>query len=634
MMRRSKEQLPSFANLPNSVLPFNAVPAKRQVADAGIIQKVLALPSARFESASCSRSASDVSNFSLADRYPWTSFAILSALYLIVVACMSSAKLLWLDELITLHIAQLGSAGAIWHALSAGADPNPPATHLLVMIFRQLFGEHAFVVRLPATIGYWLGMLALFLFLKRRIPVLWALTGVVMSMAMGGFAWSYESRSYGIFYGLTMLAFYCWTQWADEIQLDRKRYIALAGMTFCLAMGLCTNFFAVLAFFPIAAALGVRTVQRIRGCGYRAPAESIFALVEWQVILALAIAATPLLLFHTLISSSIAHFKPYAWNKVGIDAAVGGYTDMLAEVLWLIFGLVVIALAIELLGNLRPEVQAKIWPRWLANFAANSSPVRSARLLDYPETAAVATLIAYPFLGYALASLHGGMLSARFVIPVCFGGAIAGALLAYRVFGSYRRSATIALTLTLLWFMARQSYMGYLYELQKEDFYSFMHRIPPPEYPGQPIAFGDDLLVLPLQYYAPPQLASRIVYPIDFPAIVRARHEASAEINMWQGRNTAFNFPILPLAAVQQSNATYLVLTTKPDWLVEDLKQHRYRVEALPIDLQAADLDVWGTPLAHSKPYLFRAAGDLATAASARPIPFNLSANLPQGSER
>jgi 4-amino-4-deoxy-L-arabinose transferase-like glycosyltransferase len=79
-----------------------------------------------------------------------------------VVVAQSHFKLPWLDELITLHIARQGSAGAIWNALAQGADPNPPLTHLLVHFSRILFGDHELAYRLPAFIGYWVGMVSLF----------------------------------------------------------------------------------------------------------------------------------------------------------------------------------------------------------------------------------------------------------------------------------------------------------------------------------------------------------------------------------------------------------------------------------------------------------------------------------------
>ncbi len=142
------------------------------------------------------------------DRYPGRAFFLLTSFYAAVVLILSSVKLLWLDELITLHIAQMGSLSAVWNGLAHGADPNPPLSHLLVLGSMRLFGAHEFALRLPAMIGYWIGMVALFQFLRRWVSGTWALGGVFMSMSMAAFQYSYESRSYGIFYGLAMLAVY------------------------------------------------------------------------------------------------------------------------------------------------------------------------------------------------------------------------------------------------------------------------------------------------------------------------------------------------------------------------------------------------------------------------------------------
>src|SRR5579883_1669040 len=57
----------------------------------------------------------------------------ISAAYALITLSLSSIKLLWLDEFITFYIARLGSHVGIWNAIKAGADPNPPLMHMLVM---------------------------------------------------------------------------------------------------------------------------------------------------------------------------------------------------------------------------------------------------------------------------------------------------------------------------------------------------------------------------------------------------------------------------------------------------------------------------------------------------------------------
>ncbi len=196
------------------------------------------------------------------DNNPGPAIVVLTAFYAGGVVALSSMKLMWLDEFITLHIAQLGSVSAIWHALARGADPNPPLTHLLVLACLRIFGVHELALRLPAMVGYWIGMLALYLFLQRRLSATWALAGVVMSMSMAAFEYSYESRSYGIFYGLAMLSFYCWSRTIDPIISSIRRRAALVGMTLALAAGISTSYIAVLAFFRLPAeSLYARSMQ-------------------------------------------------------------------------------------------------------------------------------------------------------------------------------------------------------------------------------------------------------------------------------------------------------------------------------------------------------------------------------------
>ena len=562
------------------------------------------------------------------DAHPASTFSCLTTLYLVTVFFLSWTKLLWMDELITLHIARLNSTGAIWHALASGADPNPPMIHLLVMLCRRIFGEHAWALRLPAMAGYWIGLLSLYLFLRRRVSATWALAGTVISMGMRAFEWSFESRSYAIFYGLAMLAFLCWTLSVDRSIAPRRRAWAIAGMALALAGGVCTNFFAVLAFFPVAAAEAMLTWERARlkqrGSGPAAILAAIFKSVRWPAWCAFAVAGTPLLLFRTIIANSIQLYAPYAWNKSSLDQAINGYTQI---VQWLSYPLVVLmyfAVAVHLLRRLDARSLGLIRPRWLRRLA--QVPPADAALLSVPEAVAVSMLFAYPLLGFALASLRGGMLSPRFVLPVCFGCAIAGTLFVVRAFAHSRVAATVVLLCALLFFAGQEGYAGWNYQVAKESFFRTLTAIPAPDYPHQPLAISDNLMVLPVDFYADPSVTSRIVVPIDFPAIMQFRGEASGEVNLWTGRGSVYRFPIVPLPELQRSTATYLILTSGREWLVQDLLTHFYDAEPLLIDTHSADTYAFFCDLSHARPVFFRATGDLYP--NAAPLPF-LQASTP-----
>lgn len=568
------------------------------------------------------------------ERRPVHSFALFSALYFVIVFSLSSMKLLWLDELITLHIARLGSLAAIWHALGQGVDPNPPVTYILVHFSRSLFGDHEFAYRLPAAIGYWIGLLSLFLYLKNVLPATWALAGTVLSTTMAAFDYSFESRSYGIFYGLAMLAFFCWSRTADPQRSSAVRRVALAGMVVALAAGISTNYFAVLAFVPIGAGEAVRTLMRARR------SRRWLRAVDMRIWIALILAASPLFFYRSLIAHSIAQFAPYAWNKVSLQQVSDSYTEMVEAMLYPILALFIFALAAYLFARYASRCcgacRSRLLPAWLDRCTR-----RSFRDLPLPvhEAVAVFALLVYPILGYLIASIHGGMLSPRFVIPVCFGFAIAATLVSFQLFGQMRMAGVALLAFALAWLLCRESFVGYWYQEQKQCFYKVVDCLPQAEAylaPGTPIAVPDPLMALTFQHYAPAAVAARVVFPVDFPAIRFFRHDDSPEENLWAGRNLIYTLRILPLAAFQNSAGKYLVLASDGNWMLDDLLYHRYPVQRLPINTRAGAIGGF-TPLAHGTPAFYIAYGGdvppsqygLLTAQ----VPFQAAANLPQAKQ-
>lgn len=581
------------------------------------------------------------------DAHPVWAFTVLTALYSFVVFLQSSLKLMWLDEFITLHLARLGSLHDLWYALSAGADPNPPVTYILVHWCKQIVGDHEWAYRLPAMVGCWVGLASLFAFLKRRVCGSWAVFGCLVWMAMGAFDYSFESRSYGIFFGLAMLAFFCWTAAADESTASPARWIALSGMVLSLAAGISTNYFAVLAFLPPAAGELVRTVVAAQRRPAGSPVEfkgnrrgrrtGLIGAIDVRVWIGFAAAAAPLLLYRPLIEHSIAQFAPHAWNKVSLDQVFDSYTEMVEVILYPILGLVVAAGFIffskERAVAASGQNRNVSFPRWIDSIVASR---RGRTPLALHEAVGVFVFMTYPICGYFIASVRGGMLSPRFVIPVCYGFATAAVIASRYLFRNSRRAPVILLCIACAWFLSREAVVGYWYKQQKDSFYKFVDkfqeaqaRVPD----GSPIVIADPLLALTFRHYAPASLASRVVFPVDFPAIRYFRHDDSPEENLWAGRKVLYSMRIVPLAEFQQSAGPYLIVASKKNWLLEDLRKHRYNVVRLPVDTRATDLGGF-TPLARGVPEFYAAQGDRAPAYASkysRPaVPFRLSENLPE----
>jgi len=389
------------------------------------------------------------------DRHPGRTFAVLTIAYLLVAFTLSSFKLLWLDELITLHIARLSGLGTIWRALTQGADPNPPVTYVLVHWSRQLFGDHEFAYRIPAICGYWIGIASLYFYLRRHLTGSWAIFGCIVSMSMGAFNYSFESRSYALLYGLAMLAFFFWTVHANARHAPAKRWAGLIGMVVALAAGISTNYFSVLAFLPPAVGELVLTILRMRGkFGAAIQLVRLERLrgslslrgIDLRVWLGFAIAAAPLLAYKPLIEHSIAQFAPYAWNRVSLNQVFDSYTEMVEVILYPILGIflagVVVLFTRERVFAICEECRSGFLPEWAEGIYAHS---RARLSIPVHEAAGVFVFLCYPICGYIVASIRGGMLSPRFVIPVCFGFAIAAAMVTHYLFHNVRHAATVAL---------------------------------------------------------------------------------------------------------------------------------------------------------------------------------------------
>jgi hypothetical protein len=274
----------------------------------------------------------------------------------------------------------------------------------------------------------------------------------------------------------------------------------------------------------------------------------------------------------------------------------------------------------------------RVVPGWV-HALVESGP--SEPPIPWHEAAGVFAFMAYPFWGFLIASIKGGMLSPRFVIPVCFGFAIAGTVVAWRTFSHLRHAAVFFLCLVAAWFLSREAVVGYWDLQQKQCFYKVLDKLPqalahvPPD---APIAIPDPLFALTFQHYAPANLARRVVFPVDFPAIRQFRHDDSPEENLWAGRNLIYTLPIETLADFQRSTGPYLIIASDGNWMLDDLSYHHYLLHRLPINTRATELGGF-TPLFRGVAVFYTASWnhplkDISSPLTL-PVPFNAADNVP-----
>ena len=170
--------------------------------------------------------------------------AALAAFYLATSIHIASHRLLYFDELYTVHIARQRDWVTIWSALRHAADSLPPVYYMVVRLFDNLFGRNDVSVRLPSGLAFIAGLLITFDCARRFTDGLHGL--IALSVLTCSFLpyYGYEARSYAIYFMLAALSLWIWTC----TPTDRKLWAILFGAVLCL--GVTFHYYAVLLLVP------------------------------------------------------------------------------------------------------------------------------------------------------------------------------------------------------------------------------------------------------------------------------------------------------------------------------------------------------------------------------------------------
>lgn len=133
--------------------------------------------------------------------------AAVSMLYWITAGLRAAYRPLWYDELVTWHLARMPDIGAIWSAITAGRDSEMP---LVQRFAHRAFGPGASATSLPMLVGFWILILALYTFLRRRLSWQYALIGAIFPILTFAWPYAFEARAYGILLGCAGFVLVCW----------------------------------------------------------------------------------------------------------------------------------------------------------------------------------------------------------------------------------------------------------------------------------------------------------------------------------------------------------------------------------------------------------------------------------------
>lgn len=144
--------------------------------------------------------------------------AVLLVLYLWILKS-ERLKPLWHDELYTYYIAQAPTFGKMLEWIRT-IDLNPPLYYMAARFTFHFLHPSPLSVRLPSMVGYFVAVLCLYVFVRRKLTPLYGFLAGLVLLTSSFNLYSYEARPYAIVLGFTgILAL----GWQRAIEKDKPR---------------------------------------------------------------------------------------------------------------------------------------------------------------------------------------------------------------------------------------------------------------------------------------------------------------------------------------------------------------------------------------------------------------------------
>ena len=415
------------------------------------------------------------------NRRPTWALGAFSVVYFACAGWLAAIKPMWNDEFFTYYLALPDSLNELRTALLTGADQHPPTFYLLSRVAFPLLGQNQLALRIPELCGYWLMSVCLFAIVSRRTDRVYGFIAMLIPLVTATYPYAYEARAYALMAGFTASALLSW-QVASE---GRRRALGLIGLAASSMLLVSSHYYGLFAIAAVAIGEVTRSSNRRR--------------VDPLVWIAFASAAIPLLALLPFLRSASgwAHgfWARAAWSDV---PQFYGFLFQPAGAVALL-----LLLGVALGASMRRSSSAL-----QADGAAESA-------IPGFEIAAAWAVAALPVIAVVGAKIATGAFTPRYALPAVVGAA---ALLGFTADRVFRRNAAVAGGLVLvliLGFAVRQlsevraarATASYLARTS-----GWLQVAGPPRLPI--VAWHSDAF-LRLGYYAPPALASRLVYLAD-----------------------------------------------------------------------------------------------------------------------
>lgn len=460
-----------------------------------------------------------------AERAAYALMALATALYAVVTVRAASANPYWMDEVLAVWTARQPDWGAVWRALSRGAEFSPPLFHWLLHGLNAIGLGGRLAMRAPSILAVYGVAWCVFALVRPWRGLGPAALGFCFVLTSGLIDYAVQARPYALVAASFAVAVVLW-RGIEETGRPRARAAVLAG---ALAAAVGLHFYAVL----LAGALGL--VELAWSLKHRR--------LRWPVLVAIAVGGASILLWWPILQHVAAFNRgdtaaPFYYARPTATKLAGAYVGALA-------GTAAIATS--------PLVMLM-----LSGVAAFIVSLRTPwRIGDLDLVAVAAGLIPVVVYGFAVVVSH--TFNERYGIACVLGLALLMARAAAALPVPRWTAPVLALVL-LAGFRAPLRTEPLADDLRADA--ALAERAPP----GPPIVTSNGLRFLELRENTDPRTAARLVYLTAPDGAALSDPTNEHQVERWKTIDPAL--PVFPAAAYLATHGQ-LLLFRDPDAAAE-----------------------------------------------------------------
>ena len=459
----------------------------------------------------------------------------------------AAARFFWSDEIVTIAVSRLSSPSAIWAALKAATDGNPPGFYIIESALASVTSDPHVSFRVASVLGLLLTSIALFIFVRRSAGAIGGLLAATMPLLTPLFSFfAIEARPYSVL--VACLA------WAMVTWQNVGRPWRPVGFALLLMAAVSIHFYALVAIVPFGVAELAWSLQARK--------------VRLRVWAALATAIVPLAVFWPQVASMRQGFGAHFWAREGPTFMLTAHEQTLGlPDYWSVS--VVVALSASLL------------------FEA----LRALRTPDAPpettsEKVLLLALINLPVIAYGMTVVADSALTSRYVLPSTLG--VIAALSSAAARGPWRRGAVCLVVLLLVvafrggrhWRDRPESAKN----LEHPDTAVLEELLRSPGRPDLPVVVSNGHAFLEMSYYRGTAASSRFTYLLDRDAAIKHASSDSVDREL-ELLSSLMQLDLAPRSAFLRQHPRFLMFS-KPnrwDWLYAQLVEEGFSVRPLSV---------------------------------------------------